>query len=101
MKKIIYILPLLLLISITACKKEVYNTYDAPEWATQFGDYSESMSFVIELPKTIKPYMTHEDEMAVFVKGECRGTATIIDNKFFINVQGTSDEMDLDRKSVV
>ena len=47
----LFVLFLLFTSVLNSCKNEVeYNTYDAPNWTKISGDYSESMTAVIELP---------------------------------------------------
>ena len=93
MKKISAFLLVILLVAFASCKKEEYNTYDAPQWQADFGDYSETMTAVVDLPNSIKPYMQTTDEMAVFIGDQCRGTAELVEGKFFINIKGAPDEV--------
>lgn len=76
-----------------SCKnEEEVNTFDAPNWQVVSGDYSESMTAVIELANNIAPYISENDEVAAFIDDECRGVAHQIDGQFVINIKGFSDE---------
>ena len=75
-----------------SCQEENVNFYEAPEWAMESGDYSESMTGVIDLPEYVKPYVSEGDELAAFIGDVCRGTGTLIDGVFFINIQGNPEE---------
>ena len=50
----LYVMILLVAGVFLSCENKVeYNTYDAPKWAVTSGDYSESMTAVIELADNI------------------------------------------------
>ncbi|MCK9561259.1 MAG: hypothetical protein M0R02_00905 [Bacteroidales bacterium] len=76
-----------------ACKKEKeYKKFESPLWQEAANSYYTNMTAVFVLPTNIKTFQTDADEIAAFIRDTCRGTAQIIDGKFFITVKGIAHE---------
>ncbi len=95
MKKHLFLLTLVTLMCFSCEDEEKYTKYDHPRWTVEEGNYTTSMSCVIDLPKSLQTYKSGDDELAVFANGQCRGTATLINNLFFIDPVGSYDEVSM------
>ena len=77
----------------TACEDEEFTKYETPQWSVCEGNFSTSMSCVIDLPDFLQAYKSENDKLAVFANGQCRGIATFINGRFFIDPVGTYEEV--------
>ena len=72
---------LMLQISCTKSDTEIVTTpteptYDPPKWCVaNSSTYEYSMSAIVMLPSELQPFENDNDELAIFYKDECRGTA--------------------------
>lgn len=100
MKKFkIHLILLLLVSSITACKKEViYTKFPSPTWTIdQTGKYPVSMTAVVSNYYPLNADLLPEDKMGAFINDECRGIGTLVrispvSSVFFILIHGTTAE---------
>ena len=90
---------LIIIIGLSACKKEVkHTTFPPPVWKEdQTGKYPVSMTAVVTMYYELNMSLMPDDQMAAFVNDECRGVGQIvkvspISTVFFILIHGTAAE---------
>ena len=96
MKRIVYgiILVVISMMMITCKEGDVANKCENPNWKfTEKADYSVSMTAAIQLPSNLAPYLTEDDQMVALVGEEVRGVANLFEDIFYIQIQGTDDEL--------
>lgn len=104
MKKIKWALCIFLVLLTLGCVKksvdipeEVATKFAAPKWkADDSGKYPATMTAVVTLPVGLTGAAMENDELAAFVKGECRGLGVIVkvnnQHLYFVLIQGLSEE---------
>lgn len=98
MKRYLMIAAFFLMAGVVGCKKRhTLPEVPAPSWATdQTGKYPLSMTAVVRVPESLRPFVQETDVLGAFVDGECRGTGQLVtvgDRKeFFVLIQGTATE---------
>lgn len=90
---------LLLFVCLFGCKKKAHPlpSVPAPSWTvTQMAQYTVTMTAVVQVPEALLSHIQKEDELAVFIDGECRGTGTLVQqgdvSAFFVLIHGTAAE---------
>ena len=81
-----------------------YTQHDNPQWEDPTGGsssttpYPSDMTAYVQLPDSLKPYLSNADELAAFCGSECRGVASrpANDEVWMIRIYGNvGDEISL------
>lgn len=99
MKKYLVLTAIMLIIAATGCKKKDHALpkVPPPSWSVeQAAQKPATMTAVVQVPENLLKDIQMEDQLAAFIDGACRGTATLVQqgevSAFFILIHGMASE---------
>ena len=79
-------------------QEQKYTQHESPQWDNvaeaekPSKKYASNMMVYVQLPDSMKAYISTADKMADFCGSECRGTATLIDDVWCVSIWGADEE---------